>query len=225
MVFIDEPFRSRDRNSDLLLKIKKALTQIYRKGKEHGKRDCREKEPYRQWVMERVKEVKLPFNVEIIVPPPEPEPTQASKEEVGALRAMIAQLIKENEELRSKLHTMDKKNARLGRKREDDAELLVESRKRAQIKEDLKEKYQDCLIGADLGLTSLHKQLRQTEKECGEAHHWFELALKEKKALRDESEIEIQKLKLSLKNANTKVDQEHRLKEKVVRTSYVTLQI
>lgn len=172
-----------------------------------------------------MKEVKLSFSVEVPVPPPEPEPTNASKEEVDALRATIAQLTKENKELRSKLHAMDKDNTKLKRKIEDDVELLAESRKKAKIEEDLKEKYHDGLDEADLGLTSLCKQLRQTEIERGETHHWFELSLKEKNTLRDETNVEIKQLELSLFNANTRANQERHLKEEVVRTSYVTPQI
>lgn len=87
-----------------------------------------------------------------------------------------------------------------------DVELLTESRKKAKIEEDLKEKYHNGLSQADLGLTSLCKQLKQIKKEREEAHCWFELAIKEKKIIRDETDVEIKKLKLSLHNSNTKVD-------------------
>ncbi|XP_050915382.1 uncharacterized protein LOC127130411 [Lathyrus oleraceus] len=63
-----------EENPNLLQKIKQAWTQIHRKGKELGKRDCRAKESYRQWVVQRVKEVKLPYNIDVQVPPPELEP-------------------------------------------------------------------------------------------------------------------------------------------------------
>ncbi|KAI5411504.1 hypothetical protein KIW84_056546 [Lathyrus oleraceus] len=86
----------------------------------------------------------------------------------------------------------------------------------AKIEENLKEKYQDDLAQANMGLTSLRKQLKQTEKECGDNHPWFDLVVKEKKALRYESDLEIQKLKLSLCNANAKVEVESRLKEEAV---------
>lgn len=52
---------------------------------------------------------------------------------------------------------MNRNNTKLKRKTEDDVELLIESRKKAKIEDDLKEKYQDGLSQADLGLTSLHK--------------------------------------------------------------------
>lgn len=120
---------------------------------------------------------------------------------------------------------MDRDNTKLKKKSEDNDELLAESGKKAKIEEDLKEKYQDGLSQVYLGLTSLFKQLKQTEKEPGEAHHWFELDFKEKKISRNESDVEIEELKMSLHNANTRDDQERRLKEEVMRTSYVTPKI
>lgn len=49
-------------NPTLLQKLKQAWTQIHHKGKELGKHDCRAKDPYRQWVVQRAKEVKLPLS-------------------------------------------------------------------------------------------------------------------------------------------------------------------
>ncbi|KAI5419245.1 hypothetical protein KIW84_043426 [Lathyrus oleraceus] len=53
------------------------------------------------------------------------------------------------------LHALDRDHARLKRKSEEDLELLEESRKKAKIEEDLKEKYQEGLAQADMGLSSL----------------------------------------------------------------------
>ncbi|KAI5430900.1 hypothetical protein KIW84_035150 [Lathyrus oleraceus] len=59
-----------------------------------------------------------------------------------------------------------------------------------------------------MGLSSLRKPLKQTEKKQGDNHRWFELVAKEKKALRDESDLEIQNLELSLHEANAKTEKE-----------------
>ncbi|KAI5436600.1 hypothetical protein KIW84_022922 [Lathyrus oleraceus] len=83
------PFSLGSENPDLLQKIKRACNLIHYKGKELGKRDCRAKELYHQWVVQRVKEIKLTYNVEVLVPSPEPEHVYASKEEVDALRETI----------------------------------------------------------------------------------------------------------------------------------------
>ncbi|KAI5434238.1 hypothetical protein KIW84_021199 [Lathyrus oleraceus] len=65
----------------------------------------------------------------------------------------------------------------------------------------------------------------QTEKERGDNHRLFELVVEEKNALRDESNLEIQKLNISLRDANAKVEVEHRLKEEATRVSYITPQV
>ncbi|KAI5386470.1 hypothetical protein KIW84_072847 [Lathyrus oleraceus] len=147
-------------NPTLLQRVKRAWTQIHRKGKELGKRDYRAKESCHQWVVQRAKEVKMPYSVDVPIPPLEPEPVHASKEEVNGLKATIAQLTKENEDLRSKLHALDRDHARLKKKSEEDLELLSESRKKDKIEENLKEKYQEGLAQADMGLSSLRKQLK-----------------------------------------------------------------
>lgn len=46
-----------------------------------------------------------------------------------------------------------------------------------------------------------------------------------KKALRDESDLEIQNLELSLREANAKVEVERHLKEEAIRVSYITPQV
>ncbi|KAI5396865.1 hypothetical protein KIW84_062916 [Lathyrus oleraceus] len=98
-------------NPTLLQRVKRSWTQIHRKGKELGKCDCRAKEPYRQWVVQRAKE----------------------------------------------LHSLDKDHARLKRKSEEDLELLSESKKKAKIEEDIKEKYQEGLSQADTGQEENHQ--------------------------------------------------------------------
>ncbi|KAI5445603.1 hypothetical protein KIW84_013721 [Lathyrus oleraceus] len=182
------------KNPTLLQRVKRAWTQIHRKGKELGKYDCRAKEPYHQWVVQRAKEVKLSYSVDVPVPPPKPEP----------------------------LHALDRDHAKLKRKSEEDLELLSEIRKKDKLEEDLKEKCQEGLAQADMGLSFLRKQLKQTEKERGDNNHWFELAVKEKTTLRDASDLEIHDLKLSLRKANAKIEVERHLKVEAIMVSYVT---
>ncbi|KAI5420304.1 hypothetical protein KIW84_044184 [Lathyrus oleraceus] len=147
---------------DASIKIKQAWTQIHRK--ELGKHECRAKEPYRQWVVQRVKDIKLPYNVDVQVPSSKLEPVYASKEEVEALKATIAPLTKENEDLRSKLQALNIEHAKLKRKSEEDIEDLKERRKKAKIEENLNDKYQDNLSQADMRLTSLRKPIEIDKK-------------------------------------------------------------
>lgn len=91
--------------------------------------------------MQRAKEVKMSYSADVPIPSPEPKLVYASKEEVDALKATVAQLTKENEDMWSKLHTLDKNHAKLKKKSEEDLELLSERRKKAKFEEDLKDKY------------------------------------------------------------------------------------
>ncbi|KAI5396947.1 hypothetical protein KIW84_062959 [Lathyrus oleraceus] len=65
----------------------------------------------KEWVVQREKEVKLPYNVDVHIAPLELEPVYAYKEEVDALKSNISQLTKENEDLRPKLHALDRDHA------------------------------------------------------------------------------------------------------------------
>lgn len=55
--------------------------------------------PYQQWVIERFKNVKLPFSIEVPWRSASPELVLVSLEEVEELRATMARLEKEKEEL------------------------------------------------------------------------------------------------------------------------------
>lgn len=87
-------------NPSLFKRITEAWKSVNRKGKvDLGKLNEVTKEPYFQWVRERVEVIKMPFIIRTHVPLPEPKPTHILIEEAGELRATIARLGKENEEL------------------------------------------------------------------------------------------------------------------------------
>src|ERR1044072_3548383 len=79
-------------NPQLLRQIRSAWTRIHRKGKELGKRDCVAKEPYKQWVIGRVKEVKLPYAPVVSVKAPELEATHVHVEEFKKLKFTITEM-------------------------------------------------------------------------------------------------------------------------------------
>lgn len=61
---------------------------------------------------------------------------------------------------------------------------MDESQNRDKIEEELKDKFQECLVGVDYGIGSLQDMLKQAEKEIGEAYHWFDLVIEQKKEIR-----------------------------------------
>ena len=64
-----------------------------------GKKNCITKEPYFQWVRERVRSIKMTFSIEMHAPLPVPKPTHIPIEEAEGLRETTEKLTKENEEL------------------------------------------------------------------------------------------------------------------------------
>lgn len=109
--------------------------------------------------------MKLPFSIEIPLKSNSPEPYPISLEEVEELRAMVARLGKEKEDLQSELYKEIGENMILKRKRNQRKELLEESRKKNKIEKDLKERVLECLDQADSGLGSLHDQLAKAKRD------------------------------------------------------------
>lgn len=91
-------------NPTLLHKIIQAWKKVHTKGTELGKKNCVAKEPYRQWVIERVQEVNFPFTIELPTLPTSPEPIPISIEEVDKLKPTILRLEKEKEGLQANLN-------------------------------------------------------------------------------------------------------------------------
>lgn len=85
-------------NPIMLKRIRRAWGRVNRKGKEFGWSNYEAKEPYFQWVKEEVQEIKLPFNIEILVPAYVPEPTYVLIKEDEELKITISRLEKYNEE-------------------------------------------------------------------------------------------------------------------------------
>lgn len=83
----------------MLWRIIRAWGRVLQKGKELGKINFITKEPYCQWVKERVQEIKLPFSVEIPIQPRTPETMHVPLEEANEINTIISRLEKENKEL------------------------------------------------------------------------------------------------------------------------------
>ncbi|XP_050900088.1 uncharacterized protein LOC127106830 [Lathyrus oleraceus] len=99
-------------NPSLFQRIKEAWKNVNRKGKaELGRANGITKEPYFQWVKERVQMIKMPFVIRTPIPLPEPKLTHVPIEEMEELKTTMAKLERENEELQIKLQqTINEKN-------------------------------------------------------------------------------------------------------------------
>ncbi|XP_050919164.1 uncharacterized protein LOC127136674 [Lathyrus oleraceus] len=82
-----------------LRRVIQAWKKVHFRGQDKGKGVVGDREPYYQWVTKRSQEIKLPFILDPPTQPPPPEPTPVSIEELEALKATIARLGRENEEL------------------------------------------------------------------------------------------------------------------------------
>lgn len=91
-------------NHVLFKRIKEAWKSANIKGKaDLGRMNGITKEPYFQWVREKVELIKMSLNIKMLAPLPDPNPTNIPVEEAEELRATIIRLTKENEELHQKL--------------------------------------------------------------------------------------------------------------------------
>ncbi|KAI5403467.1 hypothetical protein KIW84_050875 [Lathyrus oleraceus] len=154
-------------NPSLFQRIKEAWKNVNRKGKaELGRANGITKEPYFQWVKERVQIIKMPFVIRTPIPLPEPKLTHVPIEEMEELKTTMAKLEKENEELQTKLQqTINEKNNMKWELERKEAQLQAhvekfnkEEHKRKKIKVGLEQ--------ADHCLDTLKGQLRQAQKEC-----------------------------------------------------------
>ncbi|KAI5396864.1 hypothetical protein KIW84_062915 [Lathyrus oleraceus] len=210
-------------NPSLFQRIKEAWKNVNRKGKaELGRANGITKEPYFQWVKERVQIIKMPFVIRMPIPLPEPKLTHVPIEEMEELKATMAKLEKENEELQTKLQqTINEKNNMKWELERKEAQLQAhvekfnkEEHKRKKIKMGLEQ--------ADHCLDTLKGQLRQTQKECQDNEHWWHLATKENKTIRDTLGAQIKELTNSVRQAKAEVDQERRLKKIATEASRVS---
>ncbi|XP_050878157.1 uncharacterized protein LOC127081975 [Lathyrus oleraceus] len=80
--------------------VRKAWLKVVRKGKEFGKRNILAKEPYTQWVKERVEKIQLPYILKAPAFPKTPEPEPILPEDMEKLVTKVKELEVENAELR-----------------------------------------------------------------------------------------------------------------------------
>lgn len=118
-------------NPSLFQRIREAWKKVNRKGKaDLGRINGITKEPYFRWVKEMVEVIKMSFIIRIPVPLPEPKPTHIPIEEVRELKATMARLEKENEELKLKLQQVtNEKNTIKWELERNDVELQANMEK------------------------------------------------------------------------------------------------
>ncbi|WJX29868.1 hypothetical protein P8452_18467 [Trifolium repens] len=125
-------------------RIRAAWKKITHKGSELGKRSTDAHDRYRQWVKNRVCEIKLPFRGSPSIEQEIPEPTPGTNEEVGEFETTLLKLEEEKRELQDKLEKVSQENRDLRldntRKNEEVEEFKTALLKLQEEKMELQEK-------------------------------------------------------------------------------------
>jgi hypothetical protein len=133
---------------NMLQRIIRSWEVVHKKGNELRKRGSEIKEPYPQWVKERVKNIKLPF---LIVPSAQPsssEPIPISIEEVNELKKTISRLEKEKEGIENDLYQVSYERNKLKFNLNKERKRLKRTEEMAKEEKGKKEQVGDCVRGA-----------------------------------------------------------------------------
>ncbi|KAI5428515.1 hypothetical protein KIW84_033483 [Lathyrus oleraceus] len=209
-------------NPILAVRVIRAWEKDHFRGQDKGKGVIGDREPYHQWVTRRSQEIKLPFILNPPTQPPPPEPIPVSMEEVEALRATIARLGRENEELQTSFQQVSNERNEIKWELERKKAQLEATEEKVDKEERKRKKVKVGMEQADHCLETIKEQLRQVEKECQKNKRWWLRATEEKKEVREILEAKIHDLTISLHNAETQAEHERRLKERALEASRVT---
>ncbi|XP_061338461.1 uncharacterized protein LOC133285268 [Gastrolobium bilobum] len=155
-------------NTTMIKRVRNAWDKVVRKGKELGVRSCDCKENYRQWVKDRVKEVKLPFQTPVtLVVSKTPILEPIEDEEVKEVKARLMKVEIEKKKLEQELDETRQTCRALERKNIERDHSFERTNKKARTEEHLKLKTQDCLKAAnkELGLRGQERDKALAENQ------------------------------------------------------------
>jgi chromosome segregation ATPase len=197
----------------MLKRIIQSWEKVNKKGSELRKRGNAAPESYTQWVKERVKQIKLPFD---IIPPSQPslpEPTPISNEEVDRLKATIDRLEKENEGLELTLQKVSYERNELKFRLNEKTKQFDKSKEAFKAEKEKKESVSDCLAGATNKIEECKIQLNQAWKEIGDWKKLWDLTLKQHRETKEGLEIRISDLTSMLQESQALATRERDLRE------------
>src|ERR1044072_4151902 len=197
----------------LLRQIRSAWTRIHRKGRELGKRDCVAKEPYKQWVMGRVKEVKLPYALVVPVTVQELEITHVPIEEFKKLKLTITEMRAEEGRQQAILTRVARERDDLMQSLKERDDELLKSQEQVEKERKAKFRVKDNLDATNFELSEFNRKLAKAEQQRGQAYADEERSIKEKLDLKTTLTTQIQELKAALRNIKSSLARETRLKE------------
>ncbi len=130
------PFMTDLKDKRMLDRIHQAWRKVTSKGKDLGRRSCGAKDSYKQWVRDRVEQIKLPFQ--------EPDPSDQQEtdtvleenEEMKELKGKLAKVEAEKNTLEVELKEVHSAFEALKREHEEKAQSLEQTNKRARTERD-----------------------------------------------------------------------------------------
>src|SRR4030042_2165491 len=163
----------------------KRVNKLKRKGGPGG-------ETYSQWILKRVQQVKLPFLVKAPAVPLPSVPAPVSIEEADELKATIARLQKEKEDVEADLLKVNRENFKLKQNEARNKETIRDLRKDLETEKEAKLRVDDVLEGTTAVARTRNKQIRSLELRSGGALILWDKALAEKAKLKEKFEVERQ---------------------------------
>jgi chromosome segregation ATPase len=201
----------------MLQKIIRSWAVVHKKGNELRKRRSEIKEPYPQWIKERVKNIKLPF---ILIPssqPSQPDPVSTSVEEVDELKATIERLEREKEDLQQQLHQTSYERNKFKFHFEEKIKQLKRSEEMVEEERAKKERVDECLEGVTNKIQERNDRLNQAWKEIKDWKDLWNHTLEERMEMREGFEARILDLTALLQESQTFASNERQLREEANR--------
>lgn len=198
---------------DLLKQMQKTWTQVQKKGVELRKRGNGDGEPYESWILRRVMEVKLPFTVEVPFDVPEPELTHVPIEEFNKLKLTITEMQVEEGRQQAILTRVARERDDLMQSLKERDDELLKSQEQVEREKNAKFRVKENLDAANFELREFNRKLARAEQQRGKAYADEERAIQAKLDLKTTLTTQIQELKAALKNIESSLARETRLKE------------
>ncbi|KAI5382609.1 hypothetical protein KIW84_070157 [Lathyrus oleraceus] len=200
--------------------VRKAWLKVVRMGKEFGKRNILAKEPYTQWVKERVEEIQLPYILKAPALPKTPEPEPILLEDMEKLVTKVKELEVENADLRIQMNRVILENQNLKEERKGKAQELEDSNKRARLLEDQKDDLDHILLGSTSVIRTRKEELKKAEYRICELGRLLDKSLMDKKEIKLDFEAQIRDLREALKKCEEKLSREILQKEEAERNCH-----
>lgn len=200
--------------------VRKAWLKVVRMGKEFGKRNILAKEPYTQWVKERVEKIQLPYILKAPAFPKTPEPEPILPEDMEKLVTKVKELEVENAELRIQMNRVILENQNLKEERKGKAQELEDNNKRARLLEDQKDDLDHILLGSTSVIRTRKEELKKAEYRICELGRLLDKSLMDKKEIKLDFEAQIRDLRDALKKCEEKLSREILQKEEAERNCH-----